>query len=276
MSGRNSHEESTKLATEREALRHRDKWSVDAPHEELKHVVGRAFAGTADHCPEEIHRHLLKGLGVPTFDRQPSRDKAYTFVMSLPLLILEASNAVMYGHRETKGQLSSVLVFDRFDPSEGNNRSLPLLLRQVAIELHCFVRAYLSSVWSIPEPFQLYRQSLWTLLDRMHTVGKQLEECHFRFGPATPHYYVYFVAVDPTFQGTGRGSELLQELHEIADIHAMDCYLECAGGRSRDFYARHGYVVVGTVSLQDATDHGDPVGCESVGEHCVETVYGMV
>jgi GNAT superfamily N-acetyltransferase len=62
------------------------------------------------------------------------------------------------------------------------------------------------------------------------------------------HYYLEFLAVDPTTQGSGLGSALLETRHRMAERNHMPCYLEAADRRSRRLYLRHGY-----------TDHGEPL-----------------
>jgi GNAT superfamily N-acetyltransferase len=66
-----------------------------------------------------------------------------------------------------------------------------------------------------------------------------------------PHWYVDTVAVEPTRQGAGVGSALLQAVHALADVEGWPTALLTFRARNVPFYARHGYEVVsaGTASI---------------------------
>ncbi|GLZ01870.1 GNAT family N-acetyltransferase [Actinoplanes sp. NBRC 103695] len=53
--------------------------------------------------------------------------------------------------------------------------------------------------------------------------------------------YVQFLAVNPDVQRRGRGSLLLDDLHEYADRLGLPCYLESTGAGPTALYDRHGY-----------------------------------
>ena len=61
--------------------------------------------------------------------------------------------------------------------------------------------------------------------------------------PREPHWYLYFLGVDPDRQGTGRGHALLQAVLEHCDATGTPAYLETAKPENVEFYGRHGFAV---------------------------------
>lgn len=59
--------------------------------------------------------------------------------------------------------------------------------------------------------------------------------------PGEPHQYLALVAVTPSCQGRGVGSDLLVHHHAWLDEHRVSGYLEATNTRNRDLYLRHGY-----------------------------------
>jgi len=68
---------------------------------------------------------------------------------------------------------------------------------------------------------------------------------HYR--PSEPHWYLSMIGVDPTRQGKGYGSALLDHAHRQYDRDGFSMYLESSNPRSIRFYERHGYRVIGKV-----------------------------
>jgi len=61
--------------------------------------------------------------------------------------------------------------------------------------------------------------------------------------PHYPHWYLWFLGVEPERQGKGLGSELLRSLGAKAEADRVPCYLETDKATSVRLYERHGYVV---------------------------------
>lgn len=59
-----------------------------------------------------------------------------------------------------------------------------------------------------------------------------------------PHYYLFVLGVDPTFQRRGLGRVLLAALSEKADAAAVPCYLETDKASSVELYGSVGYEVL--------------------------------
>ena len=58
------------------------------------------------------------------------------------------------------------------------------------------------------------------------------------------HYYLLALGTDPSHQGKGLGSALLNHFHPRADRERKGCYLETAKERNVRFYEKHGYAVL--------------------------------
>jgi ribosomal protein S18 acetylase RimI-like enzyme len=87
------------------------------------------------------------------------------------------------------------------------------------------------------------------LIRRMPLVAlgwEHLERGH----PRTPeHYYLAVLGTDPSAQGRGLGSSVLQAMLEQCDRDGVAAYLESSKERNVDFYARHGFRVTGGIRL---------------------------
>ena len=75
--------------------------------------------------------------------------------------------------------------------------------------------------------------------------SSQLDSKH----PHDPHYFLYFLGVDPTRQGEGIGTSLMQPVLERCDRERMPAYLETSAPRNLVLYARNGFEVVEEVHL---------------------------
>ncbi len=72
--------------------------------------------------------------------------------------------------------------------------------------------------------------------------------------PIEPHYYLFVLGVDPTLQGRGLGSAMLEQLNVIGDSAALPWYLETDKPSSVKLYQRHGYEVVDEFTLPKVND----------------------
>jgi len=62
-----------------------------------------------------------------------------------------------------------------------------------------------------------------------------------RHHPRTPHYYLFFLGVDPERQGEGIGSRMLVSMLNRCDTEGMPAYLEATHAGLIPFYGHHGY-----------------------------------
>ena len=71
-----------------------------------------------------------------------------------------------------------------------------------------------------------------------------MEEHH----PSEPHQYLWFLAVDPSYQGRGVGSALLAPVLERCDRKSTPAYLEATSLQNLRLYERNGFDVIGTIN----------------------------
>lgn len=67
--------------------------------------------------------------------------------------------------------------------------------------------------------------------------------------PHEPHLYLWFVGVHASRQGQGWGGRLLASRLTVADEQAVPSYLEATSDRNRSLYERHGFEVIGELSV---------------------------
>ena len=79
---------------------------------------------------------------------------------------------------------------------------------------------------------------------RMAALVETIEWMHKRHARAD-HWYLNLLGVDPSAQGRGVGSALMRPVLAKADGSGLDCYLETGKEANLDFYARHGFEVMG-------------------------------
>lgn len=74
---------------------------------------------------------------------------------------------------------------------------------------------------------------------RFARIDQEMRRRH----PHYPHWYLWFLGVDPARQGQGLGSRLLDSLRDKARRDGVACYLETDKQSSVRLYRRHGYEV---------------------------------
>ncbi len=75
---------------------------------------------------------------------------------------------------------------------------------------------------------------------------EKLERAHPR---RPPHMYLALLGTDPDAQGHGLGSAVLAPVLRQCDSDGVGAYLESSKERNIDFYARHGFRVLGEIQL---------------------------
>ncbi len=60
---------------------------------------------------------------------------------------------------------------------------------------------------------------------------------------ARPHWHLMMIGIQPSRQGQGLGSTLLQPMLDRADAEEIPCMLESGNERNLPFYQRHGFEV---------------------------------
>lgn len=83
----------------------------------------------------------------------------------------------------------------------------------------------------------------WQGLLRSNRLQIYQNSLHKRY-VSEPHWYLYVLGVDPTVQGQGIGSMLLQSGLERADAARLPAYLETMNPRNVPFYQKFGFSIV--------------------------------
>jgi ribosomal protein S18 acetylase RimI-like enzyme len=84
--------------------------------------------------------------------------------------------------------------------------------------------------------------------DRLQEVTRVFERMA-AYHPAEPHWYLPMIGVDPAHQGRGYGSALLRHGLHQCDEDRVPAYLESSNPANVPLYARHGFVVLGTIQV---------------------------
>lgn len=70
--------------------------------------------------------------------------------------------------------------------------------------------------------------------------------------PATPHWYLSSIGIDPAFRDQGLGGRLLAQGLQACDAARLPAWLWSSNPRNLDFYGRHGFEVLATIRVGDA------------------------
>jgi ribosomal protein S18 acetylase RimI-like enzyme len=81
--------------------------------------------------------------------------------------------------------------------------------------------------------------------EEAYAVLEQMAGYH----PHEPHWYLPLIGVDPTRQGQGIGSALLQHALARCDRDHQPAYLESSSPANLPLYQRHGFEVLGTIQV---------------------------
>jgi len=70
-----------------------------------------------------------------------------------------------------------------------------------------------------------------------------------RYHPKESHWYLPIIGVEPTQQGKGYGSALMQHVLMQCDRDRIPTYLEASNPANIPFYERHGFELLGTIQV---------------------------
>ena len=117
-----------------------------------------------------------------------------------------------------------------------------------------YVDGYSGATLWLPPNVNPDEDSLITLVKR--TVYDQIQKDFFsvfeqmgRYHPSEPHWYLPLMGVDPSQQGKGVGSALLQHTLMQLDHDNKLAYLESSNPRNIPLYKRHGFEILGTIQI---------------------------
>ena len=72
------------------------------------------------------------------------------------------------------------------------------------------------------------------------------------FHPTYPHWYLPMVGVEPSRQGSGVGSSLMQHSLSICDADGLPAYLESTSPKNIPLYERFGFEQIGVIRSGDS------------------------
>jgi ribosomal protein S18 acetylase RimI-like enzyme len=117
-----------------------------------------------------------------------------------------------------------------------------------------YVDGYSGAALWLPPNVNPDEDSLITLVKR--TIYDQIQKDFFsvfeqmgRYHPSEPHWYLPLMGVDPSQQGKGVGSALLQHTLMQLDHDNKLAYLESSNPRNIPLYKRHGFEILGTIQI---------------------------
>ena len=85
-------------------------------------------------------------------------------------------------------------------------------------------------------------------MKRLLSFSDMVDAYHKRHAP-TLHCYLFFIGVDPRFQGKGFGGKLLRPLLDRMDQKDMPCYLNTQNEKNIPLYEHFGFSIVEQVRL---------------------------
>jgi ribosomal protein S18 acetylase RimI-like enzyme len=117
-----------------------------------------------------------------------------------------------------------------------------------------YVDGYAGAALWLPPDVHPDEDALITLLQR--SAPAQIQEDVFavleqmgRHHPSEPHWYLPLIGVDPSQQGKGFGSALMQHALIRCDCDRKLAYLESTNPRNIPLYERHGFELLGTIQV---------------------------
>jgi ribosomal protein S18 acetylase RimI-like enzyme len=84
--------------------------------------------------------------------------------------------------------------------------------------------------------------------ENVFAVLKQMGDRH----PTEPHWYLPMIGVDPSHQGKGYGSALMQHALTRCDRENKLAYLETSNRRNIPLYKRYGFELLATIQIRSA------------------------
>jgi ribosomal protein S18 acetylase RimI-like enzyme len=79
-------------------------------------------------------------------------------------------------------------------------------------------------------------------ISRVRHVTKREKYIH-KYHPKTPHFYLWFLGVEPSCQGQGKGGQLLNDLQAYCAQFGLPIILETSTPENLPFYQKHGFTI---------------------------------
>jgi ribosomal protein S18 acetylase RimI-like enzyme len=94
----------------------------------------------------------------------------------------------------------------------------------------------------------LQKQLSKDAMKRLLSFADEVDVYHKKHLPGS-HCYLFFIGVDPRFQGSGYGGKLIQPMLDWMDRKRMDCYLNTQNEKKIGLYEHFGFTVIEQVRL---------------------------
>ncbi len=88
-------------------------------------------------------------------------------------------------------------------------------------------------------------------MDRLMAFSATIDNLHKKHIPS-PHCYLFFIGVDPSFQGKGYAGRLLRPMLERLDRKKIPCYLNTQNEKNISLYEHFGFRVIEQLTLPDS------------------------
>lgn len=96
--------------------------------------------------------------------------------------------------------------------------------------------------------FRLQKQLGKEAMDRLMAFSTTIDDLHKKHLPS-PHYYLFFIGVDPVYQGKGFAGRLLRPMLAWLDRERIPCYLNTQNEKNIRLYEHFGFRVIDQVTL---------------------------
>ena len=90
-----------------------------------------------------------------------------------------------------------------------------------------------------------------TVMDRLMSFYAAIDNLHKKHAPF-PHYYLFFIGVDPVYQKKRVASRLITPMLGWLDMQKLPCYLNTRNEKNIGLYEHYGFRVVEQLVLPDS------------------------
>jgi len=85
-------------------------------------------------------------------------------------------------------------------------------------------------------------------MDRLMAFSTAIDDLHKKHLPS-PHCYLFFIGVDPSYQGQGYAGRLLRPMLNRLDTNKIPCYLNTQNEKNIGLYEHFGFRVIDQLTL---------------------------
>jgi ribosomal protein S18 acetylase RimI-like enzyme len=98
---------------------------------------------------------------------------------------------------------------------------------------------------------RLQKQLGKTVMDRVMSFSAAVDNLHKKHAPY-PHYYLFFIGVDPVYQKKRVASRLITPMLSWLDMQKLPCYLNTQNEKNIGLYEHFGFQVIEQPVLPDS------------------------